>query len=86
MLISLQGRQNTVRQFYAKIFNNFANQLFHGNRESFFPRKFLPLKYVIVYNDRVVAPSSLRTTVLDVLHSAHQGASTMALRVRATGF
>ena len=41
---------------------------------------------VIVYNDRVVVPSSLRPTVLDVLHSAHQGASTMALRARATVF
>lgn len=41
---------------------------------------------VIIYNDRVVVPPSLRPTVLDVLHSAHQGASTMSLRARATVF
>ena len=41
---------------------------------------------VIIYNGRVVVPPSLRPIVLDVLHSAHQGASTMALRARATVF
>ena len=32
---------------------------------------------VIMYGDRVVVPSSLRRSVLDILHSAHQGVSGM---------
>lgn len=41
---------------------------------------------VIIYNDRIVVPPSLRNAVLDVLHSAHQGASKMALRARLIVF
>ena len=41
---------------------------------------------VVIYNDRVVIPSSLRPSVLDILHSAHQGTSTMGLRARSIIF
>ena len=41
---------------------------------------------VVIYNDRVVISSSLRSTVLDALHSAHQGVSTMGHRARLTLF
>ena len=41
---------------------------------------------VIVYNDRVVVPQSLRHAVLDALHAAHQGVSTMSLRARSIKF
>ena len=38
---------------------------------------------VLLYNDRVVVPSSLRQGILQHLHAAHQGASTMEQRARA---
>ena len=41
---------------------------------------------VIIYNDRVVVPPTLRRVVLDTLHSAHQGVSTMSLRARLIVF
>lgn len=41
---------------------------------------------VILYNDRVVLPPSLRSRALDTLHSAHQGVSSMEARARATIF
>lgn len=37
---------------------------------------------VILYNDRVVVPPSLRREVLECLHSAHQGISNMGSRAR----
>ena len=41
---------------------------------------------VIIYNDRVVVPPFLRPDVLEALHAAHQGASTMGLRARSIVF
>ena len=41
---------------------------------------------VVLYKDRVVIPSSLRKTVLDGLHSAHQGVSSMQLRAQSIAF
>ena len=41
---------------------------------------------VILYNDRVVIPPSLRQEVLRTLHSAHQGVSTMEARAREIVF
>lgn len=41
---------------------------------------------VIIYNDRVVIPSSLRRIVLNILHSAHQGVSAMEARARSLIF
>ena len=41
---------------------------------------------VVIYNGRVVIFPSLRSTVLDALHSAHQGVSMMGLRARLTLF
>ena len=41
---------------------------------------------VLIYKDRVVIPTSLRPAVLNALHSAHQGVSTMGLRARSTVF
>ena len=41
---------------------------------------------VVMYEDRVVVPSSLRPIVLENLHSAHQGASSMQLRAQSIVF
>ena len=38
---------------------------------------------VVIYNDRVVIPSSLRPQVLSHLHAAHQGISLMEQRARS---
>ena len=44
------------------------------------------LNGVILYNDRVVVPASLRHIVLSTLHAAHQGSSAMERRARAIVF
>ena len=41
---------------------------------------------VILYQDRVVVPSSLRATILQGLHSAHQGVSSMQSRAQSIVF
>lgn len=41
---------------------------------------------VIMYMDRVVIPPTLRSRVLQILHSAHQGVSSMEARARAIIF
>ena len=41
---------------------------------------------VIIYQDRVFVPPALQNTVLQILHSAHQGVSAMQSRARAIVF
>ena len=41
---------------------------------------------VVIYDDRVVIPTVLRCLVLDTLHAAHQGTSSMGARARETVF
>ena len=41
---------------------------------------------VVLYNDRIVIPPSLRDEVLQSLHSAHQGVSSMSSRAEASVF
>ena len=41
---------------------------------------------VVLYNDRVVVPSTLRPQILKGLHSAHQGVSSMELRAQSIVF
>ena len=41
---------------------------------------------VILYKDRAIIPSSLRSTILKTLHSAHQGVLAMGSRARAIVF
>ena len=41
---------------------------------------------VILYNDRVLIPSSLTPNVLSTLHAAHQGTSTMLARAESSVF
>lgn len=41
---------------------------------------------VVLYKDRVVVPSSLRKIVLENLHAAHQGVSTMQVRAQSIVF
>ena len=41
---------------------------------------------VVLYNDRIVVPSSLRQRVLENLHSAHQGVTSMTSRAVSTVF
>ena len=45
--------------------------------------KLSTVEGVVVYKGRAVVPASLRDTVLDVLHSAHQGVSGMFRRAEA---
>ena len=51
-----------------------------------FRESYYILDGVILYNDRVVVPASLRHIVLSALHAAHQGTSAMERRARATVF
>ena len=44
------------------------------------------LKGAVIYKDRVVIPTTLRPTVLDSLHAAHQGVTTMQLRAQTIVF
>ena len=41
---------------------------------------------VILYNDRVIVPKSLRPNVINTLHAAHQGVSTMIARAESSVF
>lgn len=41
---------------------------------------------VVMYHDRVVVPTSLRKVILENLHAAHQGVSSMQLRAQAIVF
>ena len=41
---------------------------------------------VILYNDRIIIPQSLRRPILESLHSAHQGISSMTARAEASVF
>ena len=41
---------------------------------------------VVLYMDRIVVPQSLRQEILDCLHSAHQGVSSMLARAQASVF
>ena len=41
---------------------------------------------VVMYNDRIVIPQSLRSQILDSLHSAHQGISSMTARAESSIF
>ena len=43
-------------------------------------------KGVILYNDRIVVPRSLRNRVIENLHSAHQGITSMTSRAMSTVF
>ena len=47
---------------------------------------FYELDGVILYDDRVVVPPSLRSHVLNTLHAAHQGVSSMEVRARSIIF
>ena len=41
---------------------------------------------VALYGDRIIVPPALRSTILDILHSAHQGVSSMLSRAESTVF
>ena len=46
-------------------------------------RHLTVINNIVMYQDRIVVPPSLREKVLSNLHSAHQGVSSMNLRARA---
>ena len=56
-------------------------QEYHSLRDGLYT-----LDGVVLYNDRIVIPSSLRSKVLEGLHSAHQGISSMTSRAEASVF
>ena len=51
-----------------------------------FKNSLSTLDGVILYQDRILIPPSLRTTVLDALHSAHQGITQMCSRAESSFF
>ena len=67
---------------------------FHGDvSNSNLTQPYLPFREgcyvfdgIILYRDRIVAPVSLRGTVLKAWHAAHQGVSAMERRARAAVF
>ena len=56
-------------------------QEYHSLRDGLYT-----LDGVVLYNDGIVIPSSLRSKVLEGLHSAHQGISSMTSRAEASVF
>ena len=54
---------------------------YHQYRDKLYPREC-----VLMYDDRLVIPKGIRDRVLDVLHVAHQGRSSMLHRVAQTVF
>ena len=48
--------------------------------------RFSVVQGVVVYKDRAVIPSKLRQTILNILHSAHQGVSSMTRRAERSVF
>jgi hypothetical protein len=51
-----------------------------------FREKLTTFDGIILYNDRVVIPQSLRDSILTALHSAHQGVSQMCSRAESSFF
>ena len=56
-------------------------QHYHKHRDNLYT-----VDGVIMYNNRVLIPSSLRSKVLSALHAAHQGISSMTSRARSSVF
>ena len=54
---------------------------YHQYRDKLYPRD-----WVLMYDDRLVIPKGIRDRVLDVLHAAHQGRSSMLHRAAQTVF
>ena len=54
---------------------------YHQYRDKLYPRDG-----VLMYDDRLVVPDGIRDRVLDVLHAAHQGRSSMLHRAAQTVF
>ena len=65
-----------------------SNSEIHPDLKSYFPLRdhLSTVDGVILYNDRVLIPSSLRPNVLSTLHAAHQGTSTMISRAESSVF
>ena len=64
------------------------NSLCNQNLVSFWPhrRSLSVLDGVVLYQDRVVIPPRLRSHFLNILHSGHQGVSSMEARAREIAF
>ena len=58
-----------------------ALQQYHKHRDNLYT-----VDGVIMYNNRVLIPPSLRSKVLSALHAAHQGISSMTSRARSSVF
>ena len=54
---------------------------YHQYRDKLYPREG-----VLMYDDRLVIPKGIRDRVLDLLHAAHQGRSSMLHRAAQTVF
>ena len=65
----------------------FRHELPSSLREYFqFKEDLYTVDGVVMYRDRIVVPPSLRKSVLSVLHSAHQGISSMMSRAESSVF
>ena len=54
---------------------------YHQYRDKLYPRED-----ILMFDDRLVIPAGIRERVLDVLHAAHQGRSSMLHRASQTVF
>ena len=76
----------TLSELYTAISNGFQGH-FTGISQYLRYRDSLFIQnHVVIYQDRVVVPHSLRSVVLDNLHSAHQGVSAMQMRAQSIVF
>ncbi len=89
-IVRATNSDNTLCQIRQAIEDGFSIELKTSDCEL---NKFHPyvasiyvLEGVLLYNDRVIIPLSLRSSVLSILHSAHQGVSSMIARAKSLIF
>ena len=88
---ALMGKTSTEMEFllnYIRDPNMTIDETNSSKLKPYWPYReaFYELDGVILYDDRVVVPPSLRPLVLQTLHSAHQGTSAMEGRARQMFF
>ena len=85
-LVSETSRDQTLSQLARAITNEFRGE--YPNISPFlrYKESLYLQDGVVMFCDRVVIPAALRPTVLDTLHSAHQGVASMQLRAQAIAF
>ncbi|XP_063448334.1 uncharacterized protein LOC134727870 [Mytilus trossulus] len=65
---------------------NYSTQFFVINHERRFREDLYTVDGVVIYKDRIVIPPALRKNVLIIIHSAHQGVTSMMSRAGSSVF